>query len=133
MTNEAEKQEPRTELGGRVDSVVMPCPRLEFEWVKTGETWHKRDCIYSLVLPLGEYDIRRENGDGEKVRNEIKAELGRTSVTGGKDGPPIWKDGTVESPFRDGAHAKFDNEALGGHLPIVSVCGDVFSIRTEKA
>lgn len=129
MDNEVTKPEAKQELGGRVDAVVIPCPRLEFEWIKTGESWANRECIYSLVLPLGEYDIRREDGEGNKVRSETKAQLGRTKVTGGKDTPPIWEDGTVDTPFRDGAHAKFDNKALGGHLPIVSICGDVFSVR----
>lgn len=132
MNEETTKPENSVEQGGRVDSVVIPCPRLEFEWIKTGETWRERECIYSLVLPLGEYDIRREDGEGNKVRSETKAELGRTRVTGGKGTPPIWDDGIVESPFRDGAHAKFDNDALGGHLPIVSVCGDAFSIREAE-
>ncbi|MCR8922691.1 hypothetical protein NO559_07910 [Dasania sp. GY-MA-18] len=110
------------------DAVVMPCPRLELEWIKTGADWRKRECVYSLVLPLGEYDIRRESKDGEKARNETKAELGRTAVTGGNGQPPIWEDGKVETPFRDGAHSKFDAEALGGHIPRVAVCGDVFTI-----
>ena len=115
-----------------VNALVMPCPRLELEWVKTGNTWKKRECVYSLVLPLGDYDVRAENEDGKRVRNETKAEIGRTRVSGGKDEPPIW-DGVVDLPFRDGAHAFFDSEALGGHIPVVAVCGKVFSIRESGA
>ncbi len=116
-----------------VDVLVMPCPRLELEWAKTGDTWHDRECIYSIVLPLGEYDIRRENEDGEKVRSEWKAEIGRTKASGGRNGPPIWGDGTVEMPFRDGAHAMFDQESLGGQIPVVAACEGAFSIREKEA
>lgn len=107
---------------------IMPCPRLEFEWIMTGKDWGKRDCVYSLVIPLTEFDIRREDENGVKVRSEWKVEIGRTNVIGGRrDHPPIWDDGTIDTPFRDGAHAKFDSEVLGG-LPIVAVCGDTFHI-----
>lgn len=85
-----------------------------------------------MLFPLGEYDIRRTDAEGNEYRSEFKVELGRTKVTGGRDTPPIWEDGTVEMPFRDGAHAKFDKRALGDHIPIVAVCGNVFSIKGEE-
>ncbi len=111
-----------------VDTLVMPCPRLEFRWLMTGDSWSERECVYSLVIPLREFDIRRENEDGESVFTEKFIEIGRTDVRGYRAGPPIYEDGTIYTPFRDGAHARFDNEALGGHLPIVAVCGDVWQI-----
>ena len=123
--NEQTEIEAKPEVSGsRQERVVMPCPRLEIEWIKSGDDWRKRECVYSLVLPLGEYDIRR----GEEDRSELKVEIGRTIATGGKSKPPIYEDGVVETPFRDGAHSKFDAEAMGGHIPRVAVCGDTFTV-----
>jgi len=129
MQNEQQSEE----TASPVEDVVMPCPRLELEWRKTDDNWYKRECIYSLVLPLREYDVRRENEYGETVRTEIKVELGRTSVSGGNGNPPILEDDTVDMPYRDGAHAFFDQEALGSQIPVVAVCGDVFSVRHNRA
>lgn len=112
--------------------VVMPCPRLELEWVMVGDDWRKRECIYSIVIPLDEHDIRRRDADGKKVRNEVKAEIGRTAVSGGNGEAPIWGDGKVQRPFRDGAHAIWDSKVLG-NMPVVAVCGDVFTVGTEEA
>src|SRR6056297_289936 len=97
-----------------------PCPRLEFNWVKPGETWASRECIYSLVLPLGEHDIRHDNDNA--VNGELFIEIGRTQVNGNSR-LPIWEDGTVDTPFRDGAHAQWDSIALSG-IPIVACCCD---------
>ena len=58
----------------------MPCPRFEFRWEKEGDSWKKRQCVYSIVFPLGEWDIRREGENGADVRNEWAAEIGRTRV-----------------------------------------------------
>lgn len=96
----------------------MPCPRLELRWIKTGETWGHRECIYSLVIPVGEHDIRASDG----VR-EISLEISRTQVTGRCGSKPIY-DGKVGTPFRDHAHAIWDCTALGGHIPIVAICED---------
>lgn len=105
------------------ERIVSHCPRLEFKWVKTGADWRERECIYFLVLPLGEHDMRREDEHGNKIHDENYVELGRTSVNGGRATPPVWEDGTVETTFRDGAHAQWDSLALG-NIPIFAVCGD---------
>lgn len=110
-----------------VDTLVMPCPRFEFRWVKTGETWAQRECIYSLVFPLREHDIRKEDENGKIITLEHFAEIGRTKVNGGRGDAPIFN-GNVDTPYRDGAHSKWDREALGVNFPIVAVCGDVWNI-----
>jgi len=125
MSNEQNESDAKVHP---VDTLVMPCPRLEFRWLMAGDSWSERECVYSLVIPLREFDIRRENEDGESVFTEKFIEIGRTDVRGYRAGPPIHEDGTIDTPFRDGAHARFDNEALGGHLPIVAVCGDAWQI-----
>ena len=115
-------QSEKTSMSAPVHAVVMPCPRLEFRWEKEGDSWYARECVYSLVIPLGELDIRCTDVEGNP--RELSLEISRTRVTGGNGDPPI-HDGKVDTPFRDGAHAQWDCDALGGHLPIVAVCGDV--------
>jgi hypothetical protein len=106
----------------------LPCPRFEFLWEKDGNnSWRNRTCTYYLVIPLSEFDIRREDCDGNKVREELKIEVGKTTVEGGSGRAPIYEDGTVETPFRDGAHARWDKKSLGVNFPIIAVCGDIYN------
>ena len=79
---------------------------------------HKR---FSVTLPP--YDLRRENSKGKDVRNVLKLKIGKTQVDGGVS---VREDGTVETPYRDGAHALWDSKAL--KLPIYAVCGDTFTL-----
>ena len=111
--NKEQRQQKAGSSGGQVDAGVMPCPRIELKWFKTGDTW-------------------REDKDGNVVHNENYIEVNRTRVTGGRQTPPIWEDGEVETPFRDGAHAKWDSGALGG-IPVFSVCGDAVSQMNVEA
>lgn len=99
-----------------------PAPRLEFEHVGDPD-WSNAVCYYWLVLPLREHDIRRELDD-KKPYSEWYVPMGKTTRRGGSpDRAPVW-DGKVETPFRDGAHAGFDREALGlPELPVWAVCG----------
>ena len=103
----------------------LPSPRFELKWIKSGKDWKKKECIYSLVLPLGEWDIRRENENGKPVRDEKSVELGRTRVSGLDDIKPI-RDGKVDTPFRDHSHAIWDSKSLG-NIPIFAICGDVYT------
>jgi hypothetical protein len=107
----------------------LPAPRLELKWKQaTKGYWYNRVCIYSLILPLTKYDIRREGKNGKRVRSTIALEIGRTNVQGGRNEPPIYN-GKVSTPFRDGAHAQWDSESLG-NIPIYAVCGkDVTKIE----
>lgn len=102
----------------------IPSPRLELRWIQTGETWQDRECIYSLVFPLKKNDIR---SDFDRGICDAVVELGRTNVGGGNGSAPIDKNGSVQTPFRDGVHAQHDREALGGKLPIIAICGDVWT------
>lgn len=91
----------------------LPCPRLEFEWVPSEQCgWETKWCIYWLVLELGHVDIRAEGEDGKLgVLLERYIPMGETKITG-SDKRPVWN-GKVETPFRDGAHAKWDRIAIG--------------------
>jgi len=96
----------------------LPAPRLELMW---NANEGKRTCTYSLVLPLKEGDIRRENNKGKDVQDTLKLKIGKTLVEGGVS----IQDGIVDIPFRDGAHARWDSKTL--NLPIYVVCGDTFN------
>lgn len=124
MEGEMSLQDPEIESILRATQELgMPAPRLQFTWIAESEDWSHKSCIYTLVLPLRKLDIRRESENGQKVRREWHAELGTTMSTGGKR--PVF-DGRVDSPFRDGAHAQWDSEILGG-LTVYAVCGEDFT------
>jgi hypothetical protein len=99
----------------------MPAPRLELRFVYTVE------CVYSLVLGLGEYDVRRERSDDEGNElpdvEEQLVQIGRTLSTGKSTKRYDVTVDKIDTPFRDGAHAKWDSKQLGG-LPIYAVVGD---------
>ncbi|MCX5884300.1 MAG: hypothetical protein NT096_00045, partial [Proteobacteria bacterium] len=64
------------------------------------------------MIPLTKGDLRRENSN----RNILKLKIGKTRVDGGVS---VMEDGTVETPYRDGAHALWDSKKL--KLPIYAV------------
>ena len=107
---------------------ALPAPRLELRWRKAGDNWAVKICSYALVLPLQAGDIRRsENPDANP--NEYRVELSYTTSQG-SDREPIY-DGQVETPYRDHSHALWDSAALSG-LPIYAVCGEAFTLITDK-
>lgn len=110
----------------------LPAPRIEFEHIPSSDGWATSWCAYWLVIPLGEYDIRREK-DNKKPYQEWYVPMGETKTTG-RDGPPVYN-GEVSTPFRNNAHAQFDREALGlkDDLPIYAVCGEESTLIEEKA
>lgn len=97
---------------------ALPLPRLQLTWEpikkpRNGSNWK---CRYELLLPVGEHDIRNT-----KNRGYLTLRLGGTLV--GSERGPVYEDGTLGTPFRDGAHAKWDAEKLG--LPAFVVYGDL--------
>lgn len=96
----------------------LPAPRLQLRWRKPTAKEKKRSvlgrdwtCVYELILPLGEGDIRR------KAKRDFQAlEICRTFV-GTTDTNPTF------APFRDGCHARWDSKLLG-NLPIYIVAPD---------
>jgi len=98
----------------------IPCPRFEFLWIRPLDEQKSWRCLYSLVIPLSKYDIRR----GEDDKSELSMGIGETKVGLSGGGTPIEADGSVMTPFRDGAHAQWDCKSLGGHIPIVSIFED---------
>ncbi len=107
----------------------MQCPRLELRWEKK-DTWKECVCKYSLVLPLSKDDIRRQDENGRKVREELTVFINETERTSSRITPPVDED-TVDTPFRDSSHIRWDCEALGGGLPMYAVCGE-FATQLDK-
>jgi hypothetical protein len=105
-------------------STGLPCPRIEFEHIPSENGWGTRWCMYWLVLELQEADIRAEDNKGKMgVFRERYIPMGETKSTG-SDRRPVWQ-GKVDTPFRDGAHAHWDTQALGlPDMPIYARCED---------
>lgn len=110
-------------------AIPLPMPRLQFRWRKPNRREAKKAilgsgpdwvCDYELILPLGEYDMRRKGG-----RDYLALKLGGTRVkTTARE--------MTDTPFRDGAHASWDSKALGG-MPVVVIGSDgVVRLRTES-
>lgn len=115
--------------------MTAPMPRLEFRWRTEPKDQNETDikdrsfdpqtlrfCDYGLVMPLRELDIRAEVDGKHGVKDHMFHVFSTTAVSGGAPMP-----GDV--PFRDGAHAKWDNEALGGHLE--TWCQDLDGTHTR--
>lgn len=107
------------------DVADLPVPRLQFRWEEDGEY-----CHYELVLRLSEWDIRREKGgeETEKRSRNMAVPLGLTRVGGGRPERGYLRDDgsfEVDTPYRDGNHARWDGEQLG--LPIYAIFGDRIS------
>jgi hypothetical protein len=89
----------------------LPSPRLQLRWEQT--EYDGNVCHYEMVFPLQEWDIRNDAKTGHAV-----VELGRTKSSGDRN----WSSGGASelTPFRDGAHAKWDS-SLFGDIPIYAI------------
>jgi hypothetical protein len=119
---------------------AMPAPRLELRWKdqdkdKARETGYSVVCVYSLVLRLGDHDIRaeREDENGELLPNlkEATFELSRTFSDGLAAKRLREQFDEVDTPFRDGAHAQWDTKQLG-NLPIYAVAAGRAMLCEER-
>lgn len=82
--------------------------RLQLSWERQPEDkeWPWL-CKYELIVPL-------------TAGGEIRTSLGGTRV-GSTRPTMVYEDGKIDTPFRDGAHARWDSEALG-NLPVIVAC-----------
>lgn len=117
-------------MGGG-DMSELPAPRLQLRWTTLEEnpqSWRRWCCVYELVMPLREGDIRSgiHDGDGERIgtRTEYALEIGKTNCGGEKE-PCRKDDGTLyaDAPWRDSCHALHEAGLLGG-LPIYVIAVD---------
>lgn len=124
-------------------SQALPAPRLQLRWEPdngqrrrfSDEDWL---CHYELVLPLGEYDIRREiyDDDGEQIgeRSELILAVKPPTIRGGPGRPPCTNpDGSLyaDEPFRDGVHAQWDARVLGG-WPVYVIAPDGTGLLAKR-
>lgn len=85
----------------------MEKARLEISWQKAeGEgNWV---AAYDLILPVHPGDIRDEKEEGY-----IRVPISKTKVNTTARDFPVDKDGRIDTPFRDHAHALWDAKTLG--------------------
>lgn len=108
-------------------AIELPAPRLQIRWEVNPDSesrYYEYLCHYELVMPLREHDIRREvyddSGKMTGKRTELVIPMGGPSKRG-SDHPPCTVPNSdqlcFDAPYRNGAHASWDAEALGG-LPV---------------
>ena len=101
--NFTEQERDTIELVFASKSLGLPLPRLQLTWAKIDpNNWF---CRYDLLIPTREHDGRNEAGHGFTF-----APVGGTRV-GTESLPDKW--GKIDTPFRDGAHIRWDSERLG--------------------
>ncbi|MCL8385530.1 hypothetical protein [Xanthobacter aminoxidans] len=91
---------------------TLPAPRLQFRWEASTDREYEWVAHYELVLPLGEHDCRRDREGCEN--GELALRIGST-MRGSRETCPN------DLPYRDGAYSRWDNAALGGHLPVIVI------------
>ncbi|MDR8087837.1 hypothetical protein KPB05_10225 [Burkholderia gladioli] len=107
----------------------LPAPRLQIRWEPSERSGWEWQYQYELVLPLGEYDIRREQYDdyGELVGkiDELVVRMKEPGYRGSSTTPcsTAYGDRYYDAPYRDGAHVKWDSDLLG-NLPIFVIAPD---------
>lgn len=106
----------------------LPMPRLELRWdaddapPPDGYPVGTRACRYLLVMPLDQWDIRREDENGEQVRDAFETEL-RCTVRSFGNPQLVWlESNSVDTPYRDGAHARWDSHVL--KIPAFATAGE---------
>ncbi len=120
---------------GPVERVVrpdaLPVPRLQLRWTAAEPNARNYEwaCHYELVIPLDEYDIRREDydDDGHCTKGPPWAVIPMKppSLRGSSQTPCQAGDGSryYDPPYRDGAHAQWDAKVLG-NPPIYVIAPD---------
>ena len=102
-----------------MDDKHLPAPRIELRWRRTNEIKFNWCCDYFLILALKKEDIRVDQSKPNPLEYWVKIGEGtRVSCV-----HPV-SCGRVDTPFRDGAHAKWDSDQLG-RIPIYAVCENI--------
>ena len=100
----------------------MPAPRLELRYRKAEpddgfDRQYQTVCEYNLVFPLSKYDIRAEyrgpRGGHKFGKFRTKTVRINLSATSRALEDCLMDDDTVNTPFRDCAHACWDSWHLG--------------------
>lgn len=106
----------------------LPLPRLELRWSAPdapppeGYPVGTQSCRYLLVMPLGKWDVRREDENCVQVRDVLETELGCTVRSHGMP-QLVWPEAnTVDTPYRAGRHIAWDSHAL--KIPAYATAGE---------
>ena len=104
----------------------MDTAYLQLRWEPNdgGHGFDRKDgwlCHYELVLPLDEFDVRREDEEGNDVRDSLVIPIKGPSCRWGERSP--CENGEFDAPYRDGAHSGWDSQRLGG-IPIFVIAPD---------
>tara|TARA_B100000745_G_scaffold300065_1_gene252600 strand:- start:195 stop:755 length:561 start_codon:yes stop_codon:yes gene_type:complete len=116
----------------------LPCPRFQFRWVREntvfGETLpsmfrdadSEMSCYYELVIPREDHDIRGEDREVVSLSeinepHELIIPLDHTITSYDNESP---RDFDQLTPFRSGAHAKWDRKNMGVDWPTYIISPD---------
>ena len=118
----------------------LPAPRLQLRWKESTHAGYQWQCHYELVILLDKYDVRREiYKNGRELKKQLPREFAipmkgpSLRNTSSKFPPCTSGDGKQryeDTPYRDGAHAKWDAIQLGD-LPIFVVAPDGLAFPVE--
>lgn len=118
----------------------LPTPRMQLRWEVATEPDHHWQCHYELVILLDKWDVRREvYKRGRKLKRKLPRELAIPMKTpsfrnSSSHYPPCTSgDGKkryADTPYRDGAHAKWDAIQLGDP-PIFVIAPDGMAFPVE--
>jgi hypothetical protein len=104
----------------------LPSPRLQFVWMFNPDEGMEYACRYELVFDLKE-------GDGRGKYDELTECVVTLGVTR-RGGACPW-DNQIglesETPFRDGAHARWDSATFGG-LPVYVIAPDGRAVKSAR-
>jgi len=122
--------DPHTPVWGEVSK--LPSPRLELRDTLEAHPTQKGKihwvCRYNLVLPLDELDCRGNTVGDEPRQTELTISLGKTSKGGTS---PLFA-GQIDNPIEYATYIQKDNQALGGNLPMYTICNDVIMLLDKK-
>lgn len=102
------EREEQRKIVSTISESELPCPRLELRWNK-GE--YEKRCDYNFVLPITVGDIRK--GSAVQFGSELRFCMGWTTNSGGGDTHPLYPNGIIDVPFRDGMHIAWDSYNTG--------------------
>lgn len=100
----AHAREEQRKIESTIPESAMSCPRLELRWHKTD---YELRCDYNFVIPIDSNDIREDAA--VRFGTELRFCMGWTTMHSGNREMPLWPNGVIEVPYRDGKHAAWDS------------------------
>lgn len=122
----------------------LPTPRIQLRWEASQHPEYQWQCHYELVILLDKYDVRREvYKNGRQLKKKLPRELAipmkSPSLRGSSSKYPPCTSGDgkmryADTPFRDGAHARWDAIQLGDPpIFVIAPDGMAFPVEYDRA